>query len=397
MRRRHMANSIRIASLSIVAFLVLFSQPPAGCASADNARCLMCHSARTLSKTSDGKQISLYVDQEAFGSSTHGKQACVDCHTDLKGQPPKHKRTAAPVQCARCHERVASHPDAIHQNIAPNGQPPECWDCHGSHYVKPKNDQSSPVSPANSESTCAACHSDSKTLDLYVQSVHGAMKEKDVRIAGCADCHPAHTSHGSTDPAVCGQCHPEELEAYAQSAHGTASERGDINAPVCVTCHGGHDVRSPADPKSPSYPTGSPAMCAKCHDDPKLMQAYGLSSDRLKTYRTSYHGIANKYGSVEAAVCVSCHDAHRVLPPDDAKSSVSAARLPETCGRCHPNVGPKVALGSIHLQPSPRKDAGVYWVRTAYAVLISVMMLAFCGYMALDLFTHWRVRRGGRG
>ncbi|MDH5590150.1 MAG: TerB family tellurite resistance protein, partial [Gemmatimonadota bacterium] len=33
--------------------------------------------------------------------------------------------------------------------------------------------------------------------------------------------------------------------------------------------------------------------------------------------------------------CVDCHPAHRILPPSNPASTVYAANVPETCGRCH--------------------------------------------------------------
>ncbi|HUV04586.1 MAG TPA: cytochrome c3 family protein [Armatimonadota bacterium] len=374
--------------------LALLSWLAAGYGSADNADCLMCHSAKSLHKTIHGQKVSLYIDSQAFQGSVHGAKACVDCHTDLKGQPLAHKPDLAPVQCAQCHK--LAHPDTSHRSVGLNQGRPRCQDCHGSHYIRPEEDPRSNMQPASSEPMCTQCHSEARVFDPYRRSVHGAAREwNGARVAACIHCHPVHTAYVADSPIVCGTCHAKEFEAYAQSSHGSAPP-GDTAVPTCVTCHGGHGIRAVEDLRSPTSPAKSPMLCAKCHDDPELMGPYRLPTDRMKTYRASYHGIENKYGNMKAATCVSCHNAHRVLPASDPDSSVNAANLRETCGKCHPETGPNVIKGSIHLEPSPKKDAGVYWVGAAYRIFVTVMILAFCGYMALDLFTHRRTRRGGR-
>ncbi len=391
MRIGRTAKSTGIACLSIIACLPLVARAAAANASPSNADCLMCHSATTLSKTEDGKELPLYVDPEAFEASSHRAKNCTDCHTDLRREPLMHKPHANPVRCARCHRS----PDMMHRDVASHPDVPECSDCHGSHYIRAAKDPSSSVHPANAERVCAGCHSDPKTLDPYAHSVHGAITEGGLRAAACTDCHPAHPLRSAPMPVFCGKCHSEEYKEHVAGSHGAARLSGDAAAPSCVECHGAHSIRRSSDPASQTFPAKIPTLCAKCHDDPRFMRKYRLPTDTLKTYSASYHGIALKYGSTETATCTSCHGAHRVLPSSDPVSSVSKANLPETCGKCHPSIGPNVIKGSVHVQPSPRKDAGVYWVTMAYRVLIALIMLAFCGYIALDLSTYRRTRRGG--
>jgi len=322
MSRHPLVKSIGIAFSGAFLSLIL-----TGYGSADNADCLMCHSAKSLRKTVGGKTASLYIDPQAFEASEHGTKACVDCHADLKNQPLAHKPEVAPVECARCHRTPGAYKRSVHGSIGKNGRP----------------------------------------------------------AAGCADCHPVHTGQTAVMPVVCAKCHAVEFADYAGSSHG-----GNTKAPGCVTCHGGHGIRATDDPKSQVSAAKVPMLCAKCHDDPKIMAETDLPTDRLRTYRANYHGIANKYGNTEAATCASCHGAHEALPPDNPRSSINARNLTETCGECHPHIGPNVAMGAIHLQPSPERDVGVYWVSVAYRIFVILMMLAFCGYIALDLLAHGR-------
>ena len=51
----------------------------------------------------NGKQVSLFVDQDKLKHSFHGRLfGCVDCHTDVKtlahDTPPKK------ITCAGCHQ-----------------------------------------------------------------------------------------------------------------------------------------------------------------------------------------------------------------------------------------------------------------------------------------------------
>ncbi len=47
--------------------------------------CLGCHSDTDLTGSRNGEEISVFVDESAYGSSVHGDMTCVDCHADLVG------------------------------------------------------------------------------------------------------------------------------------------------------------------------------------------------------------------------------------------------------------------------------------------------------------------------
>ena len=75
----------------LVRLIVLSLLTWAGVAYAEHkpkdADCLACHSDATLTTEDNGKQASLYVDQAKLKHSIHGDLfACVDCHSDVKGQ-----------------------------------------------------------------------------------------------------------------------------------------------------------------------------------------------------------------------------------------------------------------------------------------------------------------------
>lgn len=111
---------------------------------------------------------------------------------------------------------------------------------------------------------------------------------------------------------------------------------------TCVTCHGGNprDMESTAMAHAGAFrgrfPRSQiPDMCASCHSDRVRMRQYGLPADQLADYQLSEHGQALARGDTKVAVCTDCHTSHNILPPDDPRSSVHPAKVPDTCARCH--------------------------------------------------------------
>lgn len=133
----------------------------------------------------------------------------------------------------------------------------------------------------------------------------------------------------------CGVCHPTERVAFEKSPH----SREELH---CTSCHGGDDKA--VDEKAAHSGNGwrgrisraeLPALCAKCHSDPKLMQPYDLPVDQYALYQTSAHGRKLKEGDTRVAVCIDCHGSHDILAPADPSSRVYVTNIPRTCGGCH--------------------------------------------------------------
>lgn len=399
MSRDSLSQRLGITLTGIFIFLVLLGTLSTAHAAASNADCLMCHSAATLHKTSGARDTSLYVNPQDFASSSHGKLNCIDCHADLKDQPLKHETKVKPVNCAGCHEKKGWNPNTIHYSVSAAAGPPACKDCHGNHYIKPKTDKASMAYPVNAEANCARCHAKSKAIRTYQHGVHSQLGANGRPLAGCTDCHEPHTGQPAGTPMSCAKCHAAEYKDYATSTHGKAYLAGNTDTPTCVTCHGTHDALAKTDIRSTVNPANVPATCAKCHDS-QLMDAYHLPTDRLKTYRHSYHGVANKYGEAKVATCASCHQAHHVLPASDPASSISKANLQKTCGACHKGITQKVAQGQVHVEITGKNKDLLYWVSTAFKWLTIGTMLALVGHIMLDLnckFRHYcRGRRSDR-
>lgn len=378
-------NNVGIACTGVLIALVLLAMPHGAFAATTNADCLMCHSARTLHKTAGMKKVSLYVDLQAFSSSSHSKMNCVDCHTDLAHQPLKHKPDVAPVQCAKCHEKAGWNPNTIHYAVPGDQNPPTCQTCHGSHYIKPKSDPASQTNVRHADSICVTCHAKSGALKDYNHGVHSELGKNGRPAAGCTDCHQSHSGQPASAPVVCAKCHESEFKGYASGSHGKAFMQGNTDVPSCVTCHGMHRILPPSDPKSTVQPSKVAALCSDCHENEKLMKPYNLPTDRLKTYRHSFHGVANKYGERAVATCASCHGSHHVLPSSDPASVTNKANLKKTCGKCHKGISAKVAQGKAHVVITRRNKDALYWISTAFMYLTIGTMMALIGHIILDL------------
>ena len=308
------------------ALLIVLSSSAA--AELKNSDCLECHADKSLTKTNAaGKEILLFVDVAKLAASAHKTNSCASCHADLTSKHPDDNVAAKPVNCRTCHERQSeSYGASVHGLAIKAGRADSatCQDCHDSHEVLP------PSSPAS----------------------------------------PLHVSHQAE---TCGTCHEAEAKELAQSVHGKAAAAGVREAPTCTDCHSEHRIEALS---------GSPTMrisadvCSRCHASERLNTKYNLPADRVKTFFDSYHGLASSYGSTLAANCASCHGYHKVLPSSDPASTINAAHLVETCGKCHPGANEKFSLSKVHMDLTTQQsatDLGTqinWWVRKIYLLLI---------------------------
>jgi nitrate reductase gamma subunit len=67
---------------------------------AANNLCMECHGQKACVREEKGKQVSLRVDLDSFGTSRHRYKACLDCHYDVGRSP---HASADGVQCLSCH------------------------------------------------------------------------------------------------------------------------------------------------------------------------------------------------------------------------------------------------------------------------------------------------------
>ncbi len=397
---------------------------------AEDSLCFECHSDKGLTKVNgSGREVSLYVDKANWENSVHADISCVGCHTDLEGMEAEHAARLQSVNCGQCHEEVdkvyqgSLHAEAIKRGVRDSAR---CSDCHGSHYIYPRDHILSKVNPLNLEETCDRCHGDVAFVKehrgipdrvlpglIYRESVHGRAVKRGIEgAAACSDCHSSHNLRGPLDPeslisrqnvsSTCGKCHSEAFREYEGSVHGLAAKRGVGRSPVCTDCHGIHSIKAPIDPAS-SVAEQKIAMttCPQCHGAEWITREYGVSALNVKSYLDSYHGLAKKGGDVVAANCASCHGVHDIRPSSDPKSMVHKSNLIKTCGSCHPGASENFAKFPVHFTPSTAVgtvgDKVASWVRVFYIILIILTLVFMYFHGGIDFIRKWLAARKKEG
>ena len=151
----------RLFAPSFVFFIFAWASTALPAQKLKDSDCLTCHGDSTLTTEENGKTVSLYVDQNKFKHSVHGRMFhCVDCHTDVKSLA--HDTPPAKITCAQCHaDAQAAYAHSVHAQARRVRHEPAatCEDCHGSaHEIVGPGGPKSPVYHANIPATCGRCH-----------------------------------------------------------------------------------------------------------------------------------------------------------------------------------------------------------------------------------------------
>ncbi|MEJ2487191.1 MAG: cytochrome c3 family protein [Anaerolineales bacterium] len=266
--------------------------------------CLVCHQMEGMVlPLNNGEELYLTIDPEGFAQSVHGQLEfdCVTCHTNITGYPHPElsavDRRAVSVMltqvCTTCHvDQAAEYSEGQHAQKFAQGnlETALCVDCHTAHSVT--DIRGSKVEIAK---VCERCHSD--IYNIYKDSVHGAalLEEGNTDVPTCSDCHENHDNTGPDDPGyvlfspqICARCHADEdlmakygintevFQTYVADFHGTTvtifekvAPDQETNKPVCIDCHGVHDIRSPDDAASSVMKENLITTCQRCHPDAK--------------------------------------------------------------------------------------------------------------------------------
>lgn len=285
---------------------------------------------------------------------------------------------AAKPECASCHDQGQKLEKSAHAGLP-------CDTCHENHAQVPH--------AANlPKPQCVTCHADQ--AGDYASGVHGlARRAGNEGAPDCGVCHgsahellpPKSQEFRASVPDTCGMCHAEVVEQYRASVHGQALARGIAQAPLCTDCHGEHKILKHTSTDSPVNNANIRDTCGNCHGDLLLTRKFGMPSDRLVSYDSSYHGLAAKAGSQTVANCASCHGVHNILPSSDPKSTINPKNLAKTCGQCHPGAGTRFAISEVHVAPGGQEPGPLRWVRQFYLLLIPVTI----GLMLLHQGGDW--------
>ena len=255
----------------------------------DNAACLGCHGKPDVSATIGTDTFPVTIDPTLYDASVHGSNtlACTDCHADITEYPHpaltvqtrKEFSVKSSQVCQQCHQdQFTQQQDSIHYLAYSTGNliAPTCTDCHNPHtqgYLRDKNGTLLEDGRVNIPTTCSKCHNE--IYKQYTDSVHG----KGVTLGGntdtptCTDCHNVHDIQAvdaafksSLSKYLCEMSHRQEImdkygistdvnEHLCRDFHGTTvtifektSPDQLTNKPVCIDCHGVHDITPTDDP-----------------------------------------------------------------------------------------------------------------------------------------------------
>ena len=403
--RRLVAVACLLFAISVL--VTLFAIGPDSVSAQDNRS-----SAEKTVKPNEGAVIG---GAQALASPvpSSGMQ-CQGCHGPAKTLP----YLAGSLFHTRPH---TDYDHSFHAQAISNGsRAATCLDCHATNRdmstILPPTDPKSTVNRANIATTCGRCHGDKSVMKgsgisdrpflAYRESVHAkAIAQGNLSAAVCSDCHNSHNIEPASNaqssiakaniPTTCGKCHSTESNEFMQSVHGQAVARGVSRSPACTECHGIHKILVPVDhnTNTPTTAVGTDS-CARCHEGVTLTQEFGVASERVSSYKDSYHGLASELGSKVVANCASCHGVHNILPSSDSRSMINTANLTKTCGQCHVGAGANFSAGKVHLTSElvssvATPDLGVRGTRIVRWIYIPLIVLTIGG-MALHNFLVWR-------
>ncbi|MBE0647900.1 MAG: cytochrome c3 family protein [Bacteroidales bacterium] len=316
-----------------------------------NKICLTCHkSEQPMVKAS---RDTLFFDLNHLANSVHNNIQCVKCHTGGSRKPGVRPCSDLDrVDCSDCHIEVSNkyfasgHGQAFLNNKGERA--PYCTNCHGTHNVRSRFDDTSPTYRGSVPELCGSCHisggdankmTDLKEVNAYLdysKSIHGqGLTQKGLLVSAvCTDCHTTHNERKESDslssifPAsvglTCAKCHKSIYEQFIRSDHSVLLNTSDsLKYPSCATCHSAHKISEIDKDKFMNEVTN---QCGICHQ--KLAE----------TYRETYHGKAYMLGDLDAARCSDCHGAHNILRVDNPNSMVGYKNIVNTCKKCHENA-----------------------------------------------------------
>jgi predicted CXXCH cytochrome family protein len=332
----------------------------------------------------------LLAAPQAPAATPPDAEMCLSCHSD-----PQMSITAADGTLISMHVNTADFAQSVHAKLA-------CADCHtGKTEVphEPRTIRTRRDLTLAYDEQCRRCHftNYTKTLD----SVHQAAVARGDRTAPvCVDCHGSHDIRTPAQPRArisetCAKCHQGVATAYAKSVHGRGlTNGGAADVPVCTDCHRSHDIGGP---HQQQWELSTPDLCGRCHADETLMKKYGLSTAVLSTYLADFHGktasLRQHQGTTPngrvVARCTDCHGVHDIEKADAPSSPVMKANLQKTCRKCHDDTNANFPDAWLsHYEPSWSKAPVVYGVKVAYALLIPFMI----GGLGLQILLHlWRL------
>jgi hypothetical protein len=253
------------------------------------------------------------------------------------------------------------------------------------------------------EEGCLICHGDPNFEDssrteeegprsLYVdpakfkESVHGGN--------ACSSCHrgflltiPKHTDASQEGKdfrqvaiEACEECHEAAFQEYVTSDHAQKFFEDKDKGPICISCHGSHEVRQvnlrheTADFKM----SMAEDSCGRCH------------MDKFEKAKHEFHFKALSLGYDRAATCFDCHGFHNNLALHSGEEETV-----EACRQCHPGANEGFTYFQMHLEEG---FENAWWgVRAVYyffSTLLVVVLVTGIAYTTVHLQKEMRLTLG---
>ena len=153
-----------------------------------------------------------------------------------------------------------------------------------------------PNESASAKDTCFDCHQTAgdKPSELFKHDIHSR------RGVSCAGCHGGNTN-------------AEEMEQAMDK------KAGFIGVPK------GDDISR---------------ACAACHSSPEKMKSFGstIPTNQWGFLQSSVHARPSLKGKEHIVQCITCHNAHGIVPVKSPSSPVYPLNIVKTCTKCHADI-----------------------------------------------------------
>ena len=311
------------------------------------------------------------------------------------------------LKCEACHTDKKTYPHTEKGLVS-------CRECHDSNggnldtkfvSISVRMPYESPRSMVlGINENCRSCHAGefSKTMGSAHEKV---FESGNVNAPQCVDCHGGHQVVKPGAPRtvileICGKCHASVYSSFKVSVHGETllNDSSNPDVPTCINCHGVHSVQGP---REETFRGNSIVACGGCHNNQAMMSKYGISTKVFDTYLNDYHGrtvsLFQEAGKLSSnkATCYDCHGIHNIRRPEDSLSSVYPANLQKTCQQCHADASIRFPAAWLsHTEISWEKTPLLFGIQAAYTwALIPGTLGSFIVYIFLDARRRWLDKR----